>query len=114
MSDDAFLVTVVGTTHPHPLGPEPTDRDRTAGPATARNRQGDDIAGLGFDFGSHDSVLSLWAVSPHSGQRHHIMDARGFTRDQWDELGRCASALTGGRLTVDLARLDEPGTTRDS
>ncbi|KOX32659.1 DnaJ C-terminal domain-containing protein [Streptomyces ardesiacus] len=148
VSDDAFLITVVGNPRPHRPGPEPADRVRPAGPATARNRQGDtevaltsagmvvrdkwprpgggarwrtrvdlrwdDIAGLGFDYGSHDSVVSLWAVSPHGEQRQHIVDARSFTRDQWDELGRSTSALTGGRLTIDLAKLDHPGTARDS
>jgi hypothetical protein len=148
VSDDAFLVTVVGTPRPHSPGPETVAGARTAGPATTRNRQGDtefaltssgmvvrdkwprpdggarwkirvdlrwdDIAHLGFDYGSHDSVVSLWAVSPHSDQRQHIVDARSFTRDQWDELGRGTSALTGGRLVLDLTKLDPSGTVRDS
>ncbi|MGV9351287.1 hypothetical protein ACWDSD_42575 [Streptomyces spiralis] len=78
------------------------------------NLRWDDIAGLGFDYGSHDSVVSLWAVSPHSDQRQHIVDARSFTPDQWDELGRSTAALTGGRLAIDLTKLDHPGTPRDS
>ncbi|MEU6420031.1 hypothetical protein [Streptomyces spiralis] len=78
------------------------------------NLRWDDIAGLGFDYGSHDSAVSLWAVSPHSDQRQHIVDARSFTPDQWDELGRSTAALTGGRLAIDLTKLDHPGTPRDS
>lgn len=148
VSDDAFLVTVVGTPRPHSPGSETAAGARTAGPVTTRNRQGDtefaltpsgmvvrdrwprpdggarwkirvnlwwdDIAHLGFGYGSHDSVVSLWAASPHSDQRQHIVDARSFTRDQWDELGRSTSALTGGRLAIDLTQLDHPGTVRDS
>lgn len=148
VSDDAFLVTVVGTSRPGSPGPQTAAGARTAGPVTTRNRQGDievaltssgmvirdkwprpdggarwkirvnlrwdDIAHLGFDYGSHDSVVSLWAASPHSDQRQHIVDARSFTSDQWDELGRSTSALTGGRLAIDLTKLDHPGTVRDS
>ncbi|GGJ80408.1 hypothetical protein GCM10011583_09890 [Streptomyces camponoticapitis] len=74
----------------------------------------DDIVGLGFDYGSHDSVVSLWAVSASSGQRQHIVDARDFTRSQWDELARSTAPLTNGRLAIDLTQLDHPGTPRDA
>lgn len=148
VSDDAFLLTVVGTARPHGEAPAPAAEPRTAGAVTARDRKGetelaltpsgmavrdkwprpgggarwktradlrwDDIADLGFDYGSHDSVVSLWAVSPHSARRQFIVDARTFTRDQWDELARSTAALTGGRLAIDLTKLDHPGTLRDS
>ncbi|MEV6263756.1 hypothetical protein AB0M42_23785 [Streptomyces sp. NPDC051784] len=74
----------------------------------------EDIAHLGFGYGTHDSVVSLWAVPSHGARRQHIVDSGAFTSTQWQDLARGVAALTGGRLTVDLAGRDHPGMPRDS
>lgn len=74
----------------------------------------DDIAALGFDYGTHDSVLALWATPLQGGGRRHVVDARTLKGAQWRELAPAVAALTQGRLTIDLARLDLPGSPRDS
>ncbi|WP_338674713.1 hypothetical protein V1460_18255 [Streptomyces sp. SCSIO 30461] len=74
----------------------------------------EDIASLGFDYGSHDSVVSLWAVLSHGDQRQHIVDSRAFAGSQWQELALSFADLTSGRLAVDLTGRDHPGMLRDS
>ncbi|MEU9359907.1 hypothetical protein AB0D35_17600 [Streptomyces sp. NPDC048301] len=74
----------------------------------------EDIAHLGFDYGTHDSVVSLWAVPSRGARRQHIVDSGAFTSTQWQDLAHGVAALTGGRLTVDLAGRDHPGMPRDS
>ncbi|MEV0009358.1 hypothetical protein [Streptomyces sp. NPDC047973] len=78
------------------------------------NLRWEDIAHLGFDYGTHDSVVSLWAVPSHGARRQHIVDSGAFTSTQWQDLAHGVAALTDGRLTVDLAGRDHPGMPRDS
>ncbi|MFH8453721.1 hypothetical protein ACH4CD_31295 [Streptomyces fungicidicus] len=73
-----------------------------------------DITGLVLDYGSHDSVQSLYAVPGQGRQRHHVLDSRTFTADQWEDLASSVSSLTGGRLGIDLTQLNAPGRLRDS
>ncbi|MEV6307716.1 hypothetical protein AB0M10_03830 [Streptomyces sp. NPDC051840] len=74
----------------------------------------EEIAHLGFDYGTHDSVVSLWAVPSRGARRQHIVDSGAFTSTQWQDLAHGVAALTGGRLTVDLVGRDHPGAPRDS
>ncbi|MFI7019321.1 hypothetical protein [Streptomyces sp. NPDC050164] len=74
----------------------------------------EDIASLVLDYGTHDSVQSLWAVPCQGRQRQHIVDSRTFTKDQWKYLALSFSSLTGGRLSIDLTELNAPGPLRDS
>jgi hypothetical protein len=76
--------------------------------------QWEDVTSLVLDYGSHDSVQSLWAVSDEGRQRQHIMDSRTFTKDQWKDLALSVASLTGGRLSIDLTELNAPGPLRDS
>ncbi len=73
------------------------------------------ITGLWFDYGSHDSVVSLYAAVPTDGPApHHVVDSRTFTAGQWTRLADSVSACIGGRLTVDLTGREHPGPPRDS
>lgn len=73
------------------------------------------IGGLVFDYGSHDSVVALYALpAGGAGTRQHVVDARGFTERQWAEVAGSVADLSGGRLVIDLARRDRPGPLRDS
>lgn len=76
--------------------------------------QWEDVTSLVLDYGCHDSVQSLWAVSDEGRQRQHIMDSRTFTKDQWKDLALSVTSLTGGRLSIDLTELNAPGPLRDS
>lgn len=73
----------------------------------------EEVALLDFGYGSHDTVVSLYAV-PRGGRRLHLVDARVFTAAQWKELVAGVEAHSGGRLTIDLSRRDRPGPLGDS
>ncbi|MFF1401302.1 hypothetical protein ACFVZD_47405 [Streptomyces sp. NPDC058287] len=75
---------------------------------------GEDITSLSFDYGTHDSLLSLWAVSSQGSRRQHVLDVPALKAAQWRELALGITALTGGRLSIDITRLDHPGAPRDS
>ncbi|MFJ4843089.1 hypothetical protein [Streptomyces sp. NPDC088746] len=74
----------------------------------------EDIADLAFDHGSHDSVVSLYAVPVGGGPRQHIVDARSFTQGQWHDVALAVEGLSGGRLVLDLGRRDRLGSPRDT
>lgn len=74
----------------------------------------EEIADLSFDYGSHDSLVSLWAVRSDGAPRRPVVDARTFTIPQWQELALAAGSLSDGRIRIDLTRLDDPGILRDS
>ncbi|WP_405868043.1 DnaJ C-terminal domain-containing protein [Streptomyces sp. NBC_00005] len=74
----------------------------------------EEIADLGFDYGSHDSVVSLWAVCTDGSPRRPVADARALTGAQWEELALAARALSNGRIRIDLTRLDATGILRDT
>lgn len=73
------------------------------------------IGGLAFDYGSHDSVVALYAIpAGGAGPRQHVVDARAFTDGQWAEVAGGVAGLSGGRLVLDLTRRNGPGPLRDS
>lgn len=73
------------------------------------------IGGLAFDFGSHDAVVSLYAVpAGGAGARRHVVDARAFSDRQWADVAGSVADLSGGRLVVDITRRDRPGPARDA
>ncbi|MFF2652098.1 hypothetical protein [Streptomyces sp. NPDC058045] len=71
------------------------------------------IDGLSFDYGTHDSVVALYAV-PADGTRQHVVDARAFTDEQWDKVAAGITYLTAGRLTLDPTGRANPGPVRDT
>lgn len=68
-----------------------------------------DIALLVFDSDRSDAVIALYAVpaatSGTGGTRSHLVDARAFTRPQWERIAESVERAGSGQIVLDLRGL---------
>ncbi|MBL7257635.1 hypothetical protein [Paractinoplanes lichenicola] len=63
------------------------------------------ITSLYLDTATYDSAVALYADVP-GDHRRHLLDVNALSRAQWHTMARRVTALTGNRVRLDVAALD--------
>ena len=71
------------------------------------------VRSLLFDTQGLDPVVALFALLDE-GPRKYVADANHLSRPEWSTFAAVVAEYTGGRLTIDLDRRDDPRSLRDS
>jgi hypothetical protein len=64
-----------------------------------------------FTAGTYDPLVALYATT--SQRKHHLVDSRQLTSEQWGELASAVAAWTSGRVVIDLSGRADPRSVTD-